>query len=375
MKVKWHLFKKLIDVLHKFCLILVISAFVSNNLSCQPVKIGLLITGNKSAAARQGAELAMRKANETGGLNGNKFQLVVRSMEGPWGTGSKQAVNLIFEENVWAMLGSHDGRNAHLVEQVSAKANVVFLSAWADDPTLSQAFIPWYFSCVPNAIRQSAAIFDEIYNKRMLSLVAIVYNDDYDSNLALNSFLNKAREGGKTSPTLFRIKNGSQDLNDISVKLIKLNADCIILLSKPAFSAKIFRQIREKNKNTPVFGSLYVLNEDELSIQDIQYYNDLLLIPSGKWTVPKTLSFSSEYRQAFGETPGVVAAYAYDGMNMITEAIIKAGINDREKIQKALSEINYEGITGNIKFDSKGNRSDALSIMRIKNGVPALTGE
>lgn len=80
------------------------------------VKIGLLIHDNKSVAAKHGAEMAVRKANEKGGFNGRPFQLVVHSMEGPWGTGSKEAVNLIFEEKVWAIMGSHDGRNADLVQ-------------------------------------------------------------------------------------------------------------------------------------------------------------------------------------------------------------------------------------------------------------------
>ncbi|NLJ44013.1 MAG: ABC transporter substrate-binding protein, partial [Bacteroidales bacterium] len=81
------------------------------------IKIGLLIQDKGSEAAIRGAELAVRKANLQGGFEGKKFSLVVRSMEGPWGTGSKQAVNLIFEEKVWALTGCHDGRNAHLVEQ------------------------------------------------------------------------------------------------------------------------------------------------------------------------------------------------------------------------------------------------------------------
>ena len=84
-------------------------------------------------------------------------------MEGPWGTGSKQAVNLVFDEEVVAMLGSHDGRNAHLVEQVSAKSRVVFLSAWSGDPTLAQAFVPWFFNCVPNDLQQADVLIEEIY--------------------------------------------------------------------------------------------------------------------------------------------------------------------------------------------------------------------
>lgn len=102
------------------------------------VKIGLLIPDNQSVAAKNGADLAVRKANNMGGINGNPVRLIIRSMEGPWGTGSKQTISLIFDENIAAILGSHDGRNAHLAEQASAKTGVVFLSAWTGDPTLSR---------------------------------------------------------------------------------------------------------------------------------------------------------------------------------------------------------------------------------------------
>ena len=130
------------------------------------IKIGLLVQDNKSVEARNGAELAIRKVNAKGGIKGRPLKLIIRTMEGPWGTGSKQAVDLIFNEKVWAILGSHDGRNTHLVEQATAKTNVVFLSAWSSDPTLSQAFVPWFFNCVPNDRQQTAAFIDEIYNKK-----------------------------------------------------------------------------------------------------------------------------------------------------------------------------------------------------------------
>jgi ABC-type branched-subunit amino acid transport system substrate-binding protein len=107
------------------------------------IKIGLLIHENTSMAAKRGAELAIRKANENGGFNGKSFLLVVKSMEGPWGTGSKQAVSLIFEDQVCALMGSPDGRNGHLVEQVATKTRIIFISTWASDPTLAQAFVPW----------------------------------------------------------------------------------------------------------------------------------------------------------------------------------------------------------------------------------------
>ena len=138
------------------------------------IKIGLLIPESGYIAAKNGAELAIRKANEMGGFAKYQFHLIVRSMEGPWGTGSKQAVTLVFDENVVAILGSHDGRNAHLVEQVTAKSRVVFLSAWSGDPTLAQAFVPWFFNSIYNDIQLADALIDEIYTKRSLDKIAVI---------------------------------------------------------------------------------------------------------------------------------------------------------------------------------------------------------
>ena len=120
-----------------------------------PLKIGLLISDKNAVAAKNGAELAILQANKMGGFNGRSFELVVRSMEGPWGSGAKEAVKMIFDDEVCAIMGSIDGRNAHVVEQVTTKSRTVFLSVWSGDPTLSQAFVPWFFSCVPNNNQQA----------------------------------------------------------------------------------------------------------------------------------------------------------------------------------------------------------------------------
>ncbi len=85
-----------------------------------------------------------RIANERGGFNGSPFKLVVRTTEGPWGAGSKESVGLVYEDEVRAIVGSLDGRNAHLAEQVVAKSHLVYMETKATDPTLSQAYVPWF---------------------------------------------------------------------------------------------------------------------------------------------------------------------------------------------------------------------------------------
>jgi branched-chain amino acid transport system substrate-binding protein len=97
-------------------------------------------------------------------------------------------------------------------------------------------------------------------------------------------------------------------------------------------------------------------------------YQNVVFVSSGDWLSPKVLSFCGEYRRIYGNLPGEVAAYCYDGINLIIEAIKDAG-PDREKIQKSLKEIKFEGVTGPIQFDDKGNRKGEVSLMEIINGT------
>jgi branched-chain amino acid transport system substrate-binding protein len=366
-------------MLIQICLILLIGAFACPGpLVCQipdnnatNIRIGLLVPDRKSIAAVQGAELAIREANKRGGLNDRHFELVVGSMEGPWGTGSKQAVNLIFNEQVWALLGLHDGRSAHLVEQAATKSTVPFVSAWSGDPTLSQAFVPWFFNCVPNDDQQSASLIEEIYNKRKYNKIVVISGDDYDSKTALDSFLKSVKKSGKPDPVKIYYNNNLMP-DALPEDLIKEDANCIVIFCKPSVSLEIIQQIGQKKIHLPLFGSLMLLNENDLSPQELQVYDNIISIPSGDWSGPENLAFRQKFKNTYNRMPGMVASYSYDGMSVLIGAIRDAGSSDREKIQKSIKNIRYKGVTGSIQFDDKGNRSGNFKIMRMKDGVPII---
>jgi branched-chain amino acid transport system substrate-binding protein len=318
------------------------------------VKIGLLIPDGKSKSARQGAELAIHEANLKGGYNGRPFQLVVRSMEGPWGTGSKEAVNLIFNDEVTAIMGSHDGRNAHLVEQVTTKTRIVFLSAWASDPTLSQAFVPWYFSCIANDLQQSDVLIKAIYKKPDTRL-AVISLDDYDSKMSLESFVKRTKAAGKPDP--FQLIYNPAFANEVSLldQISKAGVNCVLLFGKRSVFAKLQEQIGTRKMNLYLYGSLSFLGDEEIASSLVQATPVRVDIPSVNWSATRYKSFSETYQNKFGSTPNALASYAYDGMNVIIEAIKKTGTG-RENIQKSISALHYEGVTGPFRFDNKGNR-------------------
>ena len=152
-------------------------AFTQN--SQETIKIGFLIRDKGDLAILQTAQHAIDEANAKGGYKGQKFELAIKSCDGPWGVTSKQTVALIYDDQVPIVVTALDGRNAHLAEQVTAKSHVVMLSTLTSDPTLSRAYVPWYYRMVPDDKQQASALVDEIYIENKARDVAI--KADYSS--------------------------------------------------------------------------------------------------------------------------------------------------------------------------------------------------
>jgi hypothetical protein len=153
----------------------------------KPVVIGLLLPDHTHEAVIQAAEVALMGANRSGGYQGREFKLAVRTAEGFWGAGSKESVSLVYEDRVCAIVGSLDGRNGHLAEQVATKSHLAYVETWATEPTLSQAFVPWFTRLVPNDRQQAEALASLIHNRGGGSTAILSNPDDYDCRYAVES--------------------------------------------------------------------------------------------------------------------------------------------------------------------------------------------
>ena len=332
------------------------------------IKIGLLIQDKKSTAAVHGAEMAINKANRSEASK-RYFKIEVRNMEGPWGTGAKETVNLVFGEDVWAVIGSVDGRNSHLAEQVSAKTRIPFISAWSGDPTLAQAFIPWYFSCVPNDLQQATEIIGSIHKRNGSGKIVIVSDDSYDSRMAAVSFVKRVISEGKPEPAILYYDTVPGIPGDITGKLKKETGSCLVIFGQRGPALKLINELRRAKINCYIFGSLLMFGEKEFTEAELKALEGTILVSPGYLFGKQGNEFSREFLQLHGYKPGAPAAFAYDAVNLILDAIKKAG-NDRSRLKECIAGIKHEGITGQIIFDSKGNRAGNASLMKIENNRP-----
>jgi branched-chain amino acid transport system substrate-binding protein len=80
-------------------------------------------------------------------------------------------------------------------------------------------------------------------------------------------------------------------------------------------------------------------------------------------------TFAEKYKEKYGKYPDNHGAKAYDGMNMLIEAMRNAHPNiDGPSIREEILKLDYQGVTGHFKFDETGEGMDQLTMGIIRNG-------
>lgn len=349
------------------CLVAVflITATLSLIAQEKPVKIGVLIPGQSSEEVIHAAQLAIHMANNHGGFRDQHFELTVRTTEGPWGAGSKQSVALVYEDSVWAILGSLDGRNAHLAEQVAVKSHITYLETRATESTLSQAYVPWFFRCVPSDDQQSIAILQHLRQKDQGN-VAILSTDENDSRQAAKSFIRVAARKKTDNKAPFLINPDEFDFRQIFDKLNRANIRHLIVTVHSEATIEIIRLMKERMPEIFIYGTHSFTTGIHWPSPNCNAYDGMTLISAEILLSQEGKQFQQLFQNKYGYKPGISAFHAYDGTNLIIQAIRNAGLN-REAIKDYIAETRFSGwTTGPISFDELGNRINSTLFTQLQ---------
>ena len=317
------------------------------------ISIGLLVNNLNETVATCSAELAVKHINDKGGVSGKPLKLMIRSVEGSWGAGSSEVVDLVFKENVSAIIGSIDGRNSHLAEQVIAKTQVIYLSAWASDPTLSKAYVPYYFSLVPNDDQQAALMLEEL-SKSKLRRILVVYEESYDAEQALKS-VNLA-SNGMEKLKIVPLSYDSLKSTGLQKRIENETFDAMILLGRKIPVTGILKQLKVSGNSIPIYANLAAQTSDGY-LTEQQKSRDNIQVNSK--------DFEKMFLDKCNRKPGPIASYTYDAIRIMAEVLKKSGDDHRSLLQN-MSQINYQGVTGVVEFDSQGRLKNSGELLLIK---------
>ena len=320
-------------------------------------------------AMLHGAQLAIEEANARGAYGGKPFKLMVHNDQAIWGASSNEMVKLAYDDKVWAMLGSISGDSTHIALRVSLKAEVPIVNSAATDPTIPETIIPWYLTTLQDDRVQGYTLARRIYSDVGLKKVALLRVNDRYGRFGVLKFKDASRRLGH--PVLIEQKYMAAD-TDFHRALRIINesgADGIVLWGDAAAAGNILKQMREMGMTQRVFGSFRVLGDDLLRNAGAAAEGLEIVFPFDPTRDdPAWLAFNRRFEKRFGTHPDVFASLAYDTMNILLQAVCRAGLN-RGKIRDALTAVeSYKGVTGDMVFDPNCKNMVPMYLATVRGG-------
>ncbi len=319
----------------------------------------------------QGAELAIDEANAKGGYKGIPFKLMVHNDVGLWGAAANEIVKMD-DEKVWAWLGSIDDIVSHVALRATLKLEIPMVCSGDPDPTFTETNIPWMIRVISDDRQSSYALVHQIYTKDHHSRVAVIRTNGRYGRVGVKIFSETATRVGHPMVIEERFNDGETDYKSQLERIQKTSPDAILIWGNAKESALILKQIRAMGFQQPVYGSDRMVSADFLKIAG-KDADGIITTCQYDPTAdnPKLKAFQASYLKKFSEEPDVFAAHAYDGMNIIIDAIRKAGLN-RVRIRDLLTDMKtfqgYQGVTGKIVFDGSWNDIGDIYMAEVHNG-------
>ena len=336
---------------------------------------------NYGLACRYGAQVAADEINAQGGL---QIELLFEDDEHDTEK-AINAYNAVLEAGAQMIDGNTTTSPCLAVGAVAYEERVFMLTPSASSDLVVADKDNVYQVCFqdPQMGTISANLISE---NKMGEKVAVIYNnaDDYSTGI-YKTFIAQAKEIGLeiVSESAF-----NDDTTDFSVQVASAKDAGADLVFLPIYytPASMILQTAKNIEYAPVFfgvdgmdGILAMDNFDPALAEDV-----ILLTPFSAFSDDEqVVSFVEKYMAISGGVePNQFGADSYDAIYALYQASVNAGINGNTSFEDAcelliaqFSEMEYSGLTGDMKWDETGAVDKLPAAYVIKSGAYVPYGE
>ena len=333
-----------------------------------------------------GAQMAIDEANVAGGYSGKPFRLIthndydnwqnsslasagVSKDSAIWGAASNDAVRMIYDDKVWAMFGSISSESTHIALRLTLKAETPLVSSASTDPTVPETIIPWYHSVLQDDRVQGYTLARHIYDELGIKRVAILRVNDRYGRFGVLKFRDASRRLGRPVVIEQKFRPGDTDMRQQLRVIQDSRVDAIVLWTDIGYTAMILEQMQELGMKQRVFGSHRTIGDELIKLAGPAVEGFEAVVPYDPTRTEKRWTeFVQRYEARYHEKPDQFAALAYDQMQILLQAICRAGLN-KGRIRDALTGLtSYHGVTGDMVFDPNCKNISPLFLARVHGG-------
>lgn len=329
----------------------------------------------------QGVKTAVAVFQKTGSLPGFDKIEVIPGDSACDGGKATMAANKLINSGVNGVVGAYCSSATIPASVPLNEANIIQITPASTHTDVTARGLKQIFRMPPRDDVQAWSTVKFLEDGLKIKTLALI-DDRQTYTVGLTENITKyAEKTGKVKiVALEHITPGDKDFTAVLTKLKKINPDVIYMAVYQPEGSLMVRQVQ-------MLGI-----KSKLVTEDAVYHPKFLEV-GGKATEGVYLTFAkapeTQERKDFektykamwkADTIGSYGYYAYDAAMVFLKAIKKAGTTDTDKVVDVLRGGSWDGVTGNIKFDSKGDRKLAHIIWIVKDGkfVPfwdPLTGK
>ncbi len=279
----------------------------------------------------------------------------------------KDAVNaankIIFKDKVKFIIGDAMSSNFLAIAPIAEKNKVIEIGQ-GSNPKISDAG-DYIFRTWPSDELQGKVIakfIEKNLNAKQIGILHIA--NEYGSGVA--DVVKKEYQGEIAMIEAY--PSDTRDFKDIIKKLMALKIDCLVLIPYVDELPTLFKQLNEYGWKIPIVGSEQLNTERVVKNPYISFtvYYTYPLFGTEENTEYK--KFVEKYRDVYKKQPDIPADAVYDAIMLILKAIDNVGY-DVEKVKNFLYNIkNYDGASGKITFDGKGDVIKPFIVKKIEKG-------
>ncbi len=326
----------------------------------EPVKIGVIepLTGSVAYDGQSyvnGAKLAVAQRNAAGGVLGGDVQLVIEDGQCSPANSVNAAEKLIVRDRVAVLTGAFCSSATAAVQPVADRNRKILLSGVSSDVRLTEKGLKYFFRSAETDKLMSKA-FSKILAKDLgLETVAYVgVNDDWGRG-GVKNFSADLSEAGVKEVMVEYFDHGETDFSTLLAKLRAAKPDGIFIAAETQDGSVLVRQLKEFGVQSKVFGVGSWATADFIKLTG-EASNGIYAAVPYVATIggERNAQFVKAYSAAYKNSPGKYSAAGFNALNILMDAIARAGSTDSDAVRKAMLETDYKAPNGEYRFTDKG---------------------
>jgi branched-chain amino acid transport system substrate-binding protein len=346
------------------------------------IKLGAVVplTGRYAAGGnqiKQGYELAVNDINAAGGVDvgGTKvpLELVVLDDESD-ATKTVQHLETLFSEGVVAYMGGF-GSDLHAAAAgIAEKNKVPYLGvAFAVQGPHNQGF-KYLFSPFPKSPALAMSTFDmlDTLDPKPTNVAIFAETTDWGKELG-GLWTEQANTRGYTVKT-YEYAPGTTDFSSIILPAKDSGADVLLALPNPPDGLTLAKQMKELDFHPSV--DMFVRAADPPTFgENLGVDSDgFMLMPGWNRGVnfPGVAEMSERHLAAYGTPALATTGPAYSVVQILADAITRAGSLDHDAIRDAVAATDLDTMIGNVTFNEDGTGNVINVINQWQGGKQVL---